>query len=335
MESEYFCLSSSYRICPWCAVKTNRVLYNNEHLNTIVFVVVTYTKCSMSHIQSAQSRNIYKMETADYKKLLHDNITRTYKKSDQRKINNINKDAKKIALVLDLEDRSEEMLESETYIIIKDHKEDFPLKVSCRLINPSKSDIGKISKHVLDKVNQKLLSVTEVNQWKNSHSVIEWFRNIRNKSNASFFVFDIESFYPSISLKLLEDAINFAKTVCNISEQDTSIIMQARRTLLFNNGEPWVKKVGNEEFVAPMGCFDGVEICELVRIYDLHQLKSVMRKENAGLYGDDGLGILQNLSGPEVQRMRKRIIKIFKDCRLNITIKMNLKTVIFLTYALT
>ena len=90
------------------------------------------------------------------------------------------------------------MQESESYITIKDHKEDFPLKASCRLINPSKSDIGKISKHVLDKVNQKLLSVTEVNQWKNSHSVIEWFRNIRNKINASFFVFDIESFYPSI-----------------------------------------------------------------------------------------------------------------------------------------
>ena len=170
-------------------------------------------------------------------KLWHDNITRTDKKSDQRKINNINTDTKKIALVLDLEDRIETMQESESYITVKEHKEDFPHKISCRLINPSKSDIGKISKHVLDKVNQKLLSVTEVNQWKNSHSVIEWFKNIRNKSNASFFVFDIESFYHSISLKLLEDAINFAKTVCNISGRDTSINMQARRTLLFNNGD--------------------------------------------------------------------------------------------------
>ena len=160
------------------------------------------------------------METADYKKLLHDNITRTYKKSDQRKINNIDKDAKKIVLVLDLEDRIEKMQESESYINIKYHKEDFPHKISCRLINPSKSDVSKISKHVLDKVNQKLLSVTEVNQWKNSHSVIEWFKNTRNKSNASFFVFDIESFYPSILLKLLDDAINFAKTVCNILEKD-------------------------------------------------------------------------------------------------------------------
>ena len=55
------------------------------------------------------------------------------------------------------------MQESESYITVKDHKEDFPHRLSCRLINLSKSDIGKISEHVLDKINQKLRSVTEVN----------------------------------------------------------------------------------------------------------------------------------------------------------------------------
>ena len=106
--------------------------------------------------------------------------------------------------------------------------------------------------------------------------------------------------------------------------------MQARRTLLFNNGEPWIIKVGNEEFDVPMGCFDGAEICEMVEIYILYQLKNVIRKENAGLYRDDGLGILRNLSGREVESLRKRIIKIFKDCGLKITTKINLKTVDFL-----
>ena len=36
--------------------------------------------------------------------------------------------------------------------------------------------------------------------------------------------------------------------------------MQARRKLLFNDGEPWVKKVGNEEFGIPMAYFDRAEI---------------------------------------------------------------------------
>ena len=107
------------------------------------------------------------------------------------------------------------------------------------------------------------------------------------------------------------------------------IIMQARRTL-FNDGEPWVKKTGNEKFNVPMGRFDGAEISELMGIYNLHLLKSTIRKENVGLYHDDGLGVLQNLSGPETERLRKQIIKIFKDCGLNITIKMNLKRVVLL-----
>ena len=122
---------------------------------------------------------------------------------------------------------------------------------------------------------------------------------------------------------MLDDGINFAKTVCDRSEQDIAITMQARRTLLFNYGKPWVKKVGNQEFHVPMECFDGAKICELVGIYNFYQLKSIIRKENAGLYCDDGLGVLQNLSGPGVDRIRKRIIKMFKDCGLNIIIKMN------------
>ena len=61
------------------------------------------------------------------------------------------------AIDLDLEDRTEKkMQESESYIIIKDHEEDFPQKISCRLINPSKSDIGKISKHILEITNQQI-----------------------------------------------------------------------------------------------------------------------------------------------------------------------------------
>ena len=66
-------------------------------------------------------------------------------------------------------------------------------------------------------------SETKVNQWRNSYEVIEWFKNIRNNSNALFFVFEIERFYLSISLKLLDNAISFSKTICNISEQDMLI----------------------------------------------------------------------------------------------------------------
>ena len=82
-------------------------------------------KCEKVLKPADKSGNIYKMETTYYKKLLHDNITKTLKKSGQRKISNINKDVKKIALVLNLEDRIEKKQESESYITLNDHKEDF------------------------------------------------------------------------------------------------------------------------------------------------------------------------------------------------------------------
>ena len=100
--------------------------------------------------------------------------------------------------------------------------------------------------------------------------------------------------------------------------------------MFFNNEKPWLKKSGNEEFDVPMGCIDGAEFCELVGVYILHLLRTVMRKENVGLYCDNVIGILQNSSGPEIECKRKQIIQIFKSCGLNITVKTNLKTVDFL-----
>ena len=86
--------------------------------------------------------------------------------------------------------------------------------------------------------------------------------------------------------------------------------MQSRQTLLlllllllFNNKEPWLKKSGNEEFDAPVGCFDDAEVCELVRVYIFHLLKTVMIKDNVGLYRVDGLGILRIL---QVLKLRER-----------------------------
>ena len=128
--------------------------------------------------------------------------------------------------------------------------------------------------------------------------------------------------------------LNFVKTICGIPDKDISIIMQSSQTLSVNNKNPWLKKSGNEEFDVSMGCFDGAEVCELVGIYILHLLRTVMRNENIGLYCDDGLGILQNSSGPEIECKRKQTIQIFKSCGLNITVKTNLKTVDFLELCL-
>ena len=100
--------------------------------------------------------------------------------------------------------------------------------------------------------------------------------------------------------------------------------------MLFNSKEPWLKKSGNEEFGVSIGCYDGANVCELVGVFILHLLKSLMRKENVGLYRDNGQGILRNSPVHEIERKRKQIIQIFKTCGLNITVETNLKTVYFL-----
>ena len=106
--------------------------------------------------------------------------------------------------------------------------------------------------------------------------------------------------------------------------------MQSRKTLLFNNNELWVKKTGEENFDVPMGCYDGAEVCELVGTYILNELKNVTNKENIDLYRDDGLGICQNIPKTEIERKKKQIAKVFKDCGLSITIKCSLKSIDFL-----
>jgi hypothetical protein len=48
--------------------------------------------------------------------------------------------------------------------------------------------------------------------------------------------------YPSISEKLLNEALAWASDLATITENDISIIKHARKSLLFGNGKLWTKK---------------------------------------------------------------------------------------------
>ena len=153
-----------------------------------------------------------------------------------------------------------------------------------------------------------MLAATEVSHWKNTISTLEWFKNIDQKENCSFIKFDNENFYTLILIPLFNKAIEFAKETCFISN-DISIIMQEA---------PWIKKTGNENFKLPMGCFGGTDICDLVGSYIfLSKLKVMIKKEDVGLYRDDGLRVYHNLSGSQVERMRKLLGELFKQYELS------------------
>ena len=106
--------------------------------------------------------------------------------------------------------------------------------------------------------------------------------------------FDVENFYPSISSNLFKESVELIQ----ISDDDLSIIIQAKKILLFQGTTPWIKKNGDKDFDVPMNCFDGAEICKLVGTYIQSKLTNIMGKEDVGLHPDDALSIFKNISRP-------------------------------------
>ena len=72
-----------------------------------------------------KTSNIYKMPEEHHKKLLHDNVTKTYKKAPPKLETSINLEAKNIAKLINLDDCIECIARAPAFITLKDHKPDF------------------------------------------------------------------------------------------------------------------------------------------------------------------------------------------------------------------
>ena len=105
---------------------------------------------------------------------------------------------------------------------------------TCRPINPAKSEIGKISKELLDRINTALVSKLKLNQWKNSEAVLAWFTGIQHKELHTFIAFDVVEFYPSISIDLLGAALEFASKLSVSPFATTNGILSFRQKVLFS-----------------------------------------------------------------------------------------------------
>ena len=106
-------------------------------------------------------------------------------------MNNINKETKEIATKLNIEHKINSIAEQPAFIKIKDHKPNFTTNLTYRLTNPSKSEKGKISKHILDNIKTQLIHKIQLKQWKNTKAITNWFTAIPNKNNTAFIQFDI------------------------------------------------------------------------------------------------------------------------------------------------
>ena len=283
-------------------------------------------------VPADKTTNLYSTSKETYKQLLNDNITKSYKKTNDGTKRGIDHEAKAIATNLGLADRMQVYAERQAFITLKDHKEDFRSKPSCRLINPAKSEIGIVSKIMVERINNRLRDITKLQQWKNTQAVLQRFSDVTDKNDKTFIKFDIVEFYPSISEDLLSKAITFAKSLVTVTAHEESIIWHSRKSILFSETSSWIKRESGQ-FDVTMGSFDGTEICELAGLYILNLLCTRFSKDQVGLYRDDGLAALK-LSGPQADKARKDIERTFKECGLRVTVEILLKQADFLDVTL-
>ena len=107
-----------------------------------------------------KARNIYETTTETYKKLLNDNVTTSYKVHLNETMKDIDGELKSIASSLSIASQIEPMAKLESFLSLKDHKENFQNDPKCGLINPAKSEIGKMIKSTLDRINTSIRSQT-------------------------------------------------------------------------------------------------------------------------------------------------------------------------------
>ena len=262
--------------------------HSNEFQSKLKEDIRNIARESKMYIAADKTNNFYKVPKELHEELLKKQIQKDYKKTDESNVKDITKKDKVIASKLEIDDRVYTTAKRQSFITLKDHKPNFQNAQPCRLLNPTNSEIGKVSKKFLEKIVSTVREKTKFNQWKNSSSVIDWFKNLEDKKKLKFIQFDICEFYASISEKLLLEALEFAESFMDISDEEKDIILQAKRNLLFDKNIPWVKK-GSSDFDVAMGSFDSAETCDLVGLYLLSKLQHL--KVNLGLYRDDGLGV--------------------------------------------
>ena len=87
-------------------------------------------------------------------------------------------------------------------------------------------------------------------------------------------------------------------------------------------------------FDVAMGAYDGAEICELVGTFLLENISQICNEGNIELYWDDGLAVFRNKSGTELEIIKKKLQRLFKECDLEIIAENNKKIVNYLDVTL-
>ena len=128
---------------------------------------------------------------------------------------------------------------------------------------------------------------------------------------------DIKDFYPTITKELLSKCLSLAETKVQITEDDKKIIYHSRKLLLSDRGNTWMKKGGS--IWRSNEAYDGAEVYELVGTFLLEKISEICKEGDIGLYRDDGLAVFGDKSGTQLEKIKKKLQKLFKECNLEVT----------------
>ena len=95
------------------------------------------------YVPADKATSIYKVKLNDYNRLLNENVTAKYEKTEEETVSAINNQVKIIASKLNIQNKVECYSRSQASVTLKHHKPNFVNYSKCRLLNPAKTKSDK------------------------------------------------------------------------------------------------------------------------------------------------------------------------------------------------
>ena len=124
-------------------------------------------------LESDKTGNLYEVDKATYTKLLTDEVTKTYKKTHRNKTLEMDQSSLEATKKLKIEDRVMRTKKANAFLSLKDHKRDFGINPTMRLINPACQESGKAVQMFLKKIVRHVKDRMKLNLWENTTQALD------------------------------------------------------------------------------------------------------------------------------------------------------------------
>ena len=98
---------------------------------------------------------------------------------------------------------------------------------------------------------------------------------------------------------------------------------------MYHDDDLCVKKDTSVEYDVAMDSYDGVEVWKIVWLFVLDMLSKLFVSNSIGLYRGNSLSVFRDYNGHQGGKVRKDLMTLFREFRLNLDIIYNLKIVVY------